>query len=213
MVGSNNERMFRARGMFECISSRAAAVVLLHMLLMPCGSAQVDEDRTRADADSNAMNGSAVHHAVPGEPMPSETEPHAESAVGDSLGGRIDSSLQREIRMEESLALELSGLIVDETQTKIGRDFYDYFYEIWRAPAQAGDFMITIMEQPMPRLGTRITVSVNDFEVFQSFVQPRGEVVEEAALSAAQRSYSFLQNYRQIIDQLEGDDMEGSGIY
>jgi curli production assembly/transport component CsgE len=136
------------------------------------------------------------------------------AVVSDSLQSVCQEEKNVEpVQAEASLALELSGIVVDESQTKIGRDFYEFFFSIWVAPQSVTDYTITISERPLPQLGTQITVMVNDFEVFQSFVQPRTEAIEEMARYAVQRSAGVLQNYRRIVKQLEGDDMEGTGIF
>jgi len=44
--------------------------------------------------------------------------------------------------------LEIDGLIIDETRSKIGRDFYDMFYHRWIAPNAASNYSILIKELP-----------------------------------------------------------------
>jgi hypothetical protein len=77
--------------------------------------------------------------------------------------------------------LEIDGLVVDETQTKLGRDFYDVFFSRWEAPPNAVNFTVTIREQILPNRGTRIVVEINDDVAFQAYLQPRYDAIEEAA--------------------------------
>ena len=107
--------------------------------------------------------------------------------------------------------VEIEGLIVDETRTKIGRDFYDIFYNKWTANAK--DFTITISEKPMPRLGALVSIKINDMDVFRDFVQPRWEAIEERAIAGIQRVKSYLENWEMIQNELQGEDMQGSGIF
>ncbi len=100
------------------------------------------------------------------------------------VGGVEDDGVQR---------LEIDGLIVDETLSKIGRDFYDYFYSRWQAPPDAVNFTVTITEQPVPGLGTRVLVKVNDELVFQAQLQPREELIENAAQQAIYYTAGSLQ--------------------
>ena len=109
--------------------------------------------------------------------------------------------------------LGINGLIVDETDSKIGHDFYDIFYSNWQPPRNMQDYTITISEKPLPQLGTRITILINDTPVFQRFVQPRYEIIEKTALQGAATAYSYLENYTQIQKQLQGEDLKGTGIY
>lgn len=109
--------------------------------------------------------------------------------------------------------VEIEGLIVDETRTKIGRDFYDIFYNKWTVPANAKDFTITISEKPMPRLGALVSIQINDLKVFSEFVQPRWEAIEERADVGIQRVKGYLENWEMIQNELQGEDMQGSGIF
>ncbi|MBE0645685.1 MAG: hypothetical protein IH600_16520 [Bacteroidetes bacterium] len=120
---------------------------------------------------------------------------------------------QDEEKGEAALSLELSGFIVDETQTKLGRDFYENFYALWNPPPGMTEFTIVISEKPLPQRGTQVSMTVNDFTIFQVFLQPRLEAIEEMAYSAVDRAISFLRNYQEAIQELEGDDMAGSGIF
>ena len=90
--------------------------------------------------------------------------------------------------------LEIDGLVVDETQSKLGRDFYDAFYGRWRAPDGAFNFTVVVKEQPMPNLGTRIIVQVNEEVAFQAQLQPRFEVIESMAHQAVAYTAYMLQN-------------------
>ncbi len=117
------------------------------------------------------------------------------------------------IKNTEKNDLGINGLIVDETESKIGHDFYDAFYSEWQAPKIMTDYTITISEKPLPQLGTQITILINDSPVFKRFVQPRYEIIEELARQGAATAYSYLENYTEIQKQLQGEDLKGTGIY
>ncbi|HEX7069868.1 MAG TPA: CsgE family curli-type amyloid fiber assembly protein [Rhodothermales bacterium] len=88
----------------------------------------------------------------------------------------------------------LDGLVVDETQTKLARDFYAEFYTFWQAPEGAMNYTVVVGEQPVPNVGTRVLVRVNDEIAFQAHLQPRGEVVQETARQAVYVTYRFVQS-------------------
>jgi curli production assembly/transport component CsgE len=81
--------------------------------------------------------------------------------------------------------LEIDGLVIDETVTKIGRDFYDVFHSEWVAPEGIYNYTIRIQEYPVPTLGTRVVLLLNDEPLFQLQLEPRYEVVEDLARQAA----------------------------
>lgn len=112
-----------------------------------------------------------------------------------------------------TLDLEVDGLIMDETITKVGRDFYDLFYSNWNAPKNAKNFTIVIKEMVLPGLATQVTILVNDNEVFKQRVQPRYDILEQMSNYAIQRTGKYLINYEKMKSQLDGDDQSGSGIF
>lgn len=111
------------------------------------------------------------------------------------------------------LDMEIDGLIMDETISKVGRDFFDMFYATWNAPKNAKNFTITIKEMVLPGLATQITISVNDNEVFKERVQPRYDIMEQMSNYAIYKTTRYLSNYERMKSQLDGDDQSGSGIF
>lgn len=90
--------------------------------------------------------------------------------------------------------ITIDGLVINETRTKIGNDFFDVYYSRWDPPENARNFTITIKEQPMPSLGTRVVVDLNGEPVFQARLQPRYEYIEQAALQAIRMTWRRLQH-------------------
>ncbi len=125
----------------------------------------------------------------------------------------VDAQTESEAVDESALVLEIDGLIIDDTTTKLGKDFYDIFYTNWQTPQNAKNFSVTISEKPLPRLGTQVTITINETQMFQSFLQPRYDVIEAIAFQAIGQSQEFLINYEAIQQQLQGDDLSGSGIF
>ena len=119
-----------------------------------------------------------------------------------------------------------SSLILDNTRTKIGRDFYESFYREWVsassdtlqvsafiAALDPDDFTITIDELPNPNQGAIIQISVNDVPIWAQFVQPRGDVVGAAVAFATETLIGYFQSYQDYQQQMLSDDMQGSGVY
>lgn len=99
-------------------------------------------------------------------------------------------------KTEQQIFIELDGLVLDETRSKIGRDFYDIFYQQWQAPSNSSNYTITISEQPTPTLGSLITVRINDQQVFQYRLQPRYEIIKQVAEYAVQVTAQFMEENR-----------------
>lgn len=86
-------------------------------------------------------------------------------------------------------------MIVDETRSRHGRDFYDLFYTLWSPPEDVYAHTIRIQERPGRGRGSVIVVRVNDEIVYQSQVQPRYSVVEQAAARAVQQTHQLMRRY------------------
>ena len=128
----------------------------------------------------------------------------------------IDSLAQNFSDDEKVIAedsFEIEGLVVDETTTKIGRDFYNIFFSYWEPPSNAENFTVLLSEKPLPRLGTIITIRINSLDVFQEFIQPRYDFIEERAIAGVQAVYNYLENWDEIQKELQGEDLQGTGIY
>lgn len=142
------------------------------------------------------------------------------------LSTQIDSSLVQPSPPEQPIAkrnlpkprnnldaLEIDGLILDETRSKIGRDFYELFYNRWNPPFGAKDYLITIREMPGRGIGARISIEINENVILYRFLQPRNDSVEEEANLTISYVKRYLQNSENLKQDMESQDVMGSGIY
>ena len=149
-------------------------------------------------------------------------------AVSQSLPLRTDSLvrqndlLQRAVRAikEQSEAnelrdptMEIDGLIISETLTKIGVDFYELFYQRWVAPPAASGYEVRIEELPAPGFGTLVVVKVNETTVFQRVLQPRYDQLEASADLAVSLTQRHVNDQQRLTQQLYEEDQQGTGIY
>lgn len=126
----------------------------------------------------------------------------------------LDEIIEKNTNYEnDGPEMEIDGLVMDETRTKVGRDFYDMFFSVWIAPETAKNYVITIKEMVLPGLATQITVLVNEDEIFKQRVQPRYEVLKQMTEYANNRAAQYLNNYEKMKAQLEDEDQQGSGIF
>jgi len=122
------------------------------------------------------------------------------------------AATKEEIAAEEELMAEISGLIIEQTMTKIGYDFYEYFFLFWEAPQDVGvkDYNIFISEMASPLWGSWVSVAVNEAIVWSKVLRPRSEEIEEAVKQAIEATGQYLYNYEQY--QFQTEDMVGTGI-
>lgn len=125
----------------------------------------------------------------------------------------LEEVTQQKAVKTNDIEIEVDGLLVDDTKTKSGKEFYDMFYNGWIAPSIAKNYTITISEKPFRLTSTMIAVSINDNLVYQAILQPRQDIIESQTEEAIYITQDYLTNYEEIIKQLNGDDMNGSGIF
>lgn len=106
---------------------------------------------------------------------------------------RTSEQEEAQAQAEQQIFLELDGLVMDETRSKIGRDFYDIFFQQWVAPPNSNNFTIVISEQPTPSLGSMVSVTVNGEQIFRYRLQPRYEVIEQVATYAVRFTHNYMQ--------------------
>jgi len=153
-------------------------------------------------------------------------------AQDPDLEGRLEESA-----MDESVITDegTETLLLDNTRSKIGRDFYDAFFRHYAAlPKSTGPlfpadttrkittnveldinaYIVTVDELPAFGIGTTIiSVTLNDQLIWQNYVQTRLEIIEAYAFNAAEIINQYVINYKEVQQSLESEDQKGSGIF
>lgn len=114
---------------------------------------------------------------------------------------------------KETQDIELNGMIVDQTQSKWGKDFFDLFNSGWIPPEITASYTITIGEKMLPGLKTQIIININGDDIYQNFIQPRYDNIVEAASEVIEIASMYLKNYEEIQAEIQGTDLKGTGIY
>jgi curli production assembly/transport component CsgE len=111
---------------------------------------------------------------------------------------------------------EIGGLVLDETRSKLAHDFYELFYNGWTSVEEdiKVKYNISIREQPTGvGIGTRVLVELDGTEVLQLNLQPRLEIIENLAVQLVESLYTQIMNPDQSYQEINSDDISGSGIY
>lgn len=100
--------------------------------------------------------------------------------------------------------VEINGLIIDESRTITGREFYREFFERWGDPRVDYSYNIVIREIPDARWGSILSVEVNGMTAWRKIVRPRaGNSREEARESVPQ--------VRRMLEYLKTSDEKSHG--
>lgn len=153
------------------------------------------------------------------------------SAFGQDPGADGAEDLNAVLQEDKLTEQGTESLLIDNTRSKIGRDFYETFFKAYidapaSAPADTSQtarqplafeldlFLIVVEELPSTTgVGNIVSVSVNDQLLWQQFVQARQDIVEEYALDAVETIRQYIVTYKETQLQLNSDDQSGSGIF
>lgn len=88
------------------------------------------------------------------------------------------------------LADPYSGVVVNDTITFIGQEFYTTFVAKWRDESGVERFSVTVRERPSARWGSLVSIEYEHREMFRAFLSPgRREFVRQAAQDASRIVY------------------------
>lgn len=86
----------------------------------------------------------------------------------------------------------VNGIVLDETRSKTGRDFYKAFYESWSKRDGVENSVVRVAEKPGPGLGSIVFVEVNYEEIFELRLRPGDQRTRRAGDIAAERTLNYL---------------------
>lgn len=162
-----------------------------------------------------------VRPPAPTKPAPSQEEPTQAAEAGQLSPLKMEEALRLLLRADSvasqrqraRLGSESSGLVVDQTITKIGHDFYDQFYSRWEAPANVTDFIIVIGEKPGRGNNAIVTLSVNDTDLLEFPLQSKYDLIMDTAQHAIEIAGGYLQQAYNVSQQLEKGNKQPLEVY
>lgn len=100
--------------------------------------------------------------------------------------------------------IEMTGIVTDETKTKMGKDFYDNYYYLYRDYNLNAKQIIKINEELSFGRNTKIMIMVENEVVFEFLARPDEEFLQAMAKSALYETYQYLkklENEKKYITQ------------
>lgn len=80
--------------------------------------------------------------------------------------------------------IELSGIVLDRTITRFGKDFFFYYTGYWRDVPDTDGLTVVIHEQVFPQAGTRLWVEMEQQTIFETYFGRRHSDVKKVAEQA-----------------------------
>ncbi len=85
----------------------------------------------------------------------------------------------------------IKGLVVENTKTKPGRDFYEYYYQDYLSSQVKFPFIVRINEKPGRGRSSQISVVVEDHTLYRFMTRPSDEYIQINAERAFAYTYSY----------------------
>lgn len=109
----------------------------------------------------------------------------------DKLSPQEEAMSQDQAKPQDGYIMD--GLVVENTLTKVGRDFYKYFYSEYFNRGIQTKKNIVIEEVPGRMRTTRISVKIDNQLIWQFFSQPKKSFLQSMANTALDRCIAHLQ--------------------
>ncbi|GAB2794553.1 curli production assembly/transport component CsgE [Hymenobacter luteus] len=185
----------------------ALGCILLLLLCLASESYAQAERKRPARADATGKSGEQV--------------PTRESTSGAESPRNLEENLRLLLRLDSlqsarrkvAAGAETSELVMDQSITKPGRDFYDLFYSQWEAPADVKEYTIIIGEKPGRANSTFVTVRVNDNDLLEFPLQPNYDIIQETAREAIGYVQDYLVQQLNLSRQLERGERVSTELY
>lgn len=97
----------------------------------------------------------------------------------------------------------LRGMVVEDTKTKAGSDFYDLFYSLYLANNINGEKIIKVQEKLAIANNTQIQVLVEDEVLVQFIINPRSQYLRVMAQQTLVRVNYYFQKLRTTKEQIK----------
>ncbi|MEZ7276527.1 curli production assembly/transport protein CsgE [Pseudoalteromonas sp. 68 DY56-GL68] len=104
--------------------------------------------------------------------------------------------------------LEIDGLVLDRSISRLGHQFYFEFANLWRDLPSTAGFNIEIKETVLPRAGTRLVLRMNNQIVYVTYLGRRLEPLDERVKQAM---YSVMDAMARSQMQQSSPDMAKNG--
>ncbi|WP_372746873.1 CsgE family curli-type amyloid fiber assembly protein [Lutibacter sp.] len=92
----------------------------------------------------------------------------------------------------------LKGIVVESVITKIGKDFYDYFYQDYLTSGSKYPFIIYISEKPYYGRSSIITIMIDDRTIYEFMTQPDEEFLKSEVKTSLQYIYQYSRQRKML---------------
>lgn len=108
-----------------------------------------------------------------------------------------------------SSEVEIGGLLLDNTKSRLGHDFYFKFSQLWHDVPNTQGINVQIIEQIVPRAGTKLSLVLNRRVIYVTYFGRRQSPVKE---KVEQAIFILIDAMSQPQYSRNNIDMAGNGF-
>ncbi len=117
-------------------------------------------------------------------------------ALLQAASALADASINPELRAQDlngrSVEEAYGGVVVGQTVTVTGQDFYQYFVARWRDQPSSERYTISVYERPSARLGNLVWVEYERMRLFQTILPVSRSQIRPVGEQAAEITWQRL---------------------
>lgn len=98
----------------------------------------------------------------------------------------------------------IKGLVIDETKTKVGADFFDLFYSAYSQVSDSYAFTLKLVEQASALRGSLLHIEAGNDTIFSTHLMPNEEYLKEQVEYALRTINYYNREQAQLARILEG---------
>ena len=95
--------------------------------------------------------------------------------------------------LQSSSALDqFDGIVIDQTITRPGKDFYQLFATNWRDQPLSERYTVSVREQPSARFGSQVFIVFGNRRIFQGQISPNRHQIRMLSEAAVEVAYKAV---------------------
>ncbi len=108
--------------------------------------------------------------------------------------------------------IDNEGIIIEATQSKTGKEFYDLFDQQSNQLENLPYHLIKNNKKALPQLGSQISVQSGNQVVYKQEIRPAYKEIEEIQNYALKKVLRFVKNCDKWQEHLQVEELKGIGI-
>ncbi|SNR73932.1 Curli assembly protein CsgE [Lutibacter agarilyticus] len=93
----------------------------------------------------------------------------------------------------------ITGIVVDDVITKMGKDFHDYFYQAYITSGIKYPFIINIKEKPYLGRNSIVSIEVDDRKIYEFMPRPDEEFLKSAVKQTLQNINQYAKQRKLLL--------------